>query len=590
MNVMTNRFKSRCSELLVVGLIFVLILAQFQSVASQDTFSKSVAYSPVRARSGIVASSDEIASRVGAEILKKGGNAVDAAVAVGFALAVTWPGAGNIGGGGFMMIRKADGTITTIDYRERAPAKAHRDIYLDRNRNVIPEITRKGHRAVAVPGTVAGFALALEKYGTMKWRDVIEPARRLAVEGFVFTDFNRIGRTEQAIKLLEQFPESRRIFLRDGKYYQPGETFMQPDLAATFKRMQEVGPREFYEGRTAQLIAEEMSANGGYITLDDLKSYQPKERAPVKGTYRGYEIFSMSPPSSGGTLLIQMLNILEHFDVREMGYNSSAKYHLLIEVMRRAFADRAQHFGDPDFVKVPVSKLTSKEYAATLAKGIDLNRASSSKEIRSGITVRDESSETTHFSIVDAAGNAVSNTYTLENGFGSGVTVRGGGFLLNNEMNDFTPKSGVATEDGLIQSDVNVIQPGKRPVSNSTPTIILKDGKLFAVVGTPGGPTIITQILQILTNVIDHDMNIQQAVNAPRIHHQWMPDVVSFEPYSMANDVIDALTKKGHTLKLRGGSVTNYIGDVQGVMIDPATGVRFGASDPRNPNGRAFGH
>ncbi|HEX9425544.1 MAG TPA: gamma-glutamyltransferase [Pyrinomonadaceae bacterium] len=581
-----NAESNRITRLPKLILICLLLSFQLTPPVCVPVMSQSPAYSPVRARQGVVASSDEIASQVGVEILKRGGNAVDAAVAVGLALAVTWPGSGNIGGGGFMLIRMADGKTTAIDYRERAPAKARRDIFLDQRGEVIPDITRKGHRAVGVPGTVAGFALALEKYGTMKWRDVIEPARRLASEGFVFSDFNKVGRVDSVIKHLEQFPETRRIFLRDGNHYQVGDTFKQPDLAETLKRLQKDGPREFYEGRTAQLIGQEMDANGGLITLEDLKAYEAKERPPVRGTYRGYEIISMSPPSTGGTLLIEMLNVLEQYDLAAMGHNSSAKYHLMIEVMRRGFADRARHFGDPDFVKVPVAELTSKSYAAGLAKTINLDRATPSTAIRNGRANVNEPTETTHFSVVDAMGNAVSNTYTLENAYGSGVTVRGAGFLLNNEMNDFTVKAGIPTQDGLIQSEANIIAAGKRPVSSTTPTIVLKDGKLFAVLGSEGGPTIITQVLQVLTNVIDHGMNLQHAVNAPRIHHQWLPDVVRYEPYGIAKDVMDALTKKGH----RFGLNARYWGDVEGIMIEPATGMRLGASDPRNPNARAVGY
>jgi gamma-glutamyltranspeptidase/glutathione hydrolase len=563
---------------------------------SKAALSQSQADSPVCARHGIVASSDELASKVGVEILKRGGNAVDAAVAVGLALAVTWPGAGNIGGGGFMLIRKADGSTTAIDYRERAPGKAHRRIFLDQKGNVTPGVSVTGHRAVGVPGTVAGLALALEKYGTMKWRDVIEPARRLAAEGYVFTNFNKVGRTDQVIKLLEQFPESRRIFLRDGKYYQAGETFKQPELAETLKRLQERGPREFYEGRTAQLIAEEMHANGGLITLDDLKAYEAKERHPVRGTYRGYEIITMPPPSSGGIVLIEMLNILEHYDLGGMGHNSAEKYHLLIEAMRRAFADRAEFLGDPDFVNVPVAGLISKRYAGELVKSIDVSRATPSGEVRSGRPTKYESPQTTHYSVVDALGNAVSNTVTLNGAYGSGVTVHGAGFLLNNEMDDFAAKPGSANKFGLIQGEANAIAPGKRPVSSTTPTIVLKDGKLFLVLGTPGGPTITTQILQVLINVIDHGMNIQQAVNAPRIHHQWLPDVVQYEPYGMAQDVMNALIRKGHRLQLKDDyleelrSIRGAIGDVEGVMIEPETGMRLGASDPRNSNARAVGY
>jgi gamma-glutamyltranspeptidase / glutathione hydrolase len=570
-----------------VGLACLLVFSQCFAPFREITHGQSLAYSPVRARRGMVASSDEIASKVGAEILKRGGNAVDAAVAVGLALAVTWPGAGNIGGGGFMLIRMADGTTTAVDYRERAPAKAHRGIYLDQRGEVLPDASTVGYRAVGVPGTVAGLALALEKYGTMKWRDVVEPARALAAEGFTVSHALAESLRRQD-ELLGRFPESRRIFLRGGKHYGDGETFPQPEMAETLARLQKDGPREFYEGRTARLISEDVRANGGLISLDDLKNYRAVERRPLRGNYRGYEIITMPPPSSGGAVLIEMLNVLERYDLAAMGHNSSAKYHLLIEVMRRAFADRAEFFGDPDFVKVPVERLTSKGYAAELAKSINVSRATPSARVRRGRPTGHEPRQTTHYSVVDAAGNMVSNTYTLNGEYGSGVTVRGAGFLLNNEMDDFTAKPGSPNKFGLIQGEANAIAPGKRPLSSMTPTVVLKDGRPFLVVGTEGGPTIITQVLQVLINVIDHEMNLQQAVNAPRLHHQWLPDVVKYEPYGVAPEVMAALKRKGHRFELHADSP--YPGDVEGIMIEPGTAMRLGASDPRNPSARAVGY
>lgn len=540
---------------------------------------------PVRARSGMVASSNEVASKVGVEILKRGGNAVDAAVAVGLALAVTFPQAGNLGGGGFMVIHLADGRSTTIDYREVAPAKAQRNMYLDSQGNPIPEASTVGYLSSGVPGTVAGLALALQKYGTMKWSDIIEPARRLATDGFVISPWLSDTLRNNG-KLLERFNESRRIFLKDGKYYDEGEIFKQPELAKTLDRLKKEGPREFYEGRTAQLIVKDMKANGGMITFQDLRDYKPIERLPLKGTYRGYEILTMSPPSSGGVALLEMLNVLENYDIAAMGDQSSEKYHVLIETMRRAFADRAEFMGDPDFVKVPITGLISKSYAAEIKKSIDISKATPSDKIGHGTPPINESKETTHYTVVDAKGNAVSNTYTLNGWFGSGATVSGAGFLLNNEMDDFAVKPGAPNAYGLVQGENNAIAAGKRPLSSMTPTIVLKEGKLFLTVGSPGGPTIINQMVQVIINTIDHGMNIQEAINAPRLHQQWLPDVIFYEPFAISKDVLTALKAKGHTFFDR----ASYLGDVQAIMIDLKTGERLGGSDPRGQEGRACGY
>jgi gamma-glutamyltranspeptidase/glutathione hydrolase len=538
---------------------------------------------PARAKGGMVASTSAPATRVGAEILKRGGNAVDAAVAVGLALAVTYPSAGNLGGGGFMLVRMADGRSVALDYRETAPAAAGRDLYLDSAGKIIPEASTVGHRAAGVPGTVAGMALALQRYGTMKWADVVRPARRLAENGFPVG--YGLARSLRAERVLARFPESRRIFRRDGLYYTEGESFRQPELARTLRRLEERGPREFYEGETARLLAAEMKAGGGLITLEDLKGYRPVERVPLKGTYRGYEILTMPPPSSGGIALLQMLRMLEPHDLRALGHNSAPRYHLLIEAMRRAFADRAEFLGDPDHVRVPVAGLLAPEYLAVRGRSIRLDRATPSSEIGHGRPAGAESPQTTHFTVVDVHGNAVSNTYTLNGGYGSGVTVRGAGFLLNNEMDDFTSKPGEPNQFGLIQSERNAIAPGKRPLSSMTPTIVLRDGKLSFVLGSPGGPTIINTVLQVLLNVVDHRMNLAQAVHAPRIHHQWLPDEVRHEPFGLAPEVAAALREKGHRLAARPG----YLGDVQAVMIEPATGTLLGASDPRSPDGLAVG-
>lgn len=552
------------------------ILALLLILSAIPGANRAASREPVRARNGIVATVSEIASRVGVDILRRGGNAIDAAAAVALALAVTWPSAGNLGGGGFMMIRRADGSAEVIDYRERAPLAASRDMYLDREGNVIKDASTVGYRAAGVPGTVAGVALALKRHGKLRWADVVEPARRLAAEGFTIS--YPLARSLQGnSRLLAKFSDSNRIFLRDGKFFEEGERLIQPELAATLARIKLNGPREFYEGKTARLIAADMKLNGGLITERDLKEYEPTVRKPLTGNYRGYEILTMPPPSSGGAALIEMLNMLEHYKLTEMGHNSSESLHLMIEAMRRAFADRAEFLGDADFVKVPVEGLISKKYADDLVRTINPDRATPSSEVKAGNPTGYEPQETTHFTIVDREGNVVSNTYTLNGGYGSGATARGTGVLLNNEMDDFTSKPGVPNAYGLLQSENNAIAPRKRPLSAMTPTIVLKDGKLFFAAGSPGGPTIINTVLQIIINVIDFGMNIQQAIDAPRIHHQWMPDQIQWEPLGFSLDTKRALEKRGHIFRERPG----YIGDAHAVMIDPKKGIRLGASDPR---------
>ena len=555
---------------LVLVLLFAASLPMRQHAASRE---------PARAKHGIVASTSEIASRVGVEIMQRGGNAIDAAVAVGLALAVTWPPAGNIGGGGFMMIRRANGNTEIVDYRERAPLAASRDMYLDKKGDVIKGASTVGYKAAGVPGTVAGLSLALQRHGKLKWSDVIEPARRLAAEGFPMSyHLARNLQGTETKKLLAQFPDSNRIFLRYGKFYEEGERIVQPELAATLARLKEKGPREFYEGKTAKMIAEDMKANGGLITEQDLKQYEPTVRKPLAGTYRGYEIVTMPPPSSGGAALLEMLNILEHYKLAELGPGSSDTIHLLVESQRRAFADRAEFMGDADFVKVPLEGLISKKYADDLAKTIDPERATPSEKVRAGKPAVYESTQTTHFTVIDEEGNVVSNTYTLNGGYGSGVTARGTGVLLNNEMDDFTSKPGVPNAYGLLQSENNAIAPRKRPLSAMTPTIVLKDGKVWFAIGSPGGPTIINTVLQVIVNVVDFGMNIQQAIDAPRFHHQWMPDRIDCEPFGINRDTRAALEKKGHVFAER----PRYMGDAEGVMIDLKNGMRLGASDPRS--------
>jgi gamma-glutamyltranspeptidase/glutathione hydrolase len=429
--------------------------------------------------------------------------------------------------------------------------------------------------------------LALKKYGSGKltWSQLIEPARRLAGNGFTVT--NSLARSLHASReYLSKYAETNRIYLRNGSYYSEGELFRQPELAATFARLQRFGPNEFYEGETARLIAADMKRNNGLMTLDDLHGYVAKERTPVRGNYRGYEIISMPPPSSGGAVLIQMLNILEGFDLSKLEASSSERYHLMAEAMRRAFADRAEYMGDSDFVKVPIAGLIDKSYAEKLRSTINTERASSSTDVRAGRPAGYESEETTHFTVVDAEGNAVANTYTLNNSYGSAAMAKGTGLLLNDEMDDFAAKPGTANMYGLIQGERNAVAPKKRPLSAMTPTIVLrKDGSFWFTVGSPGGPTIINTVLCIITNVIDYEMNIQQAIDAPRIHHQWLPDELVGEPFGLSGDTQRALTSRGHTLAKK-----RYLGDAEGIMIEEKTGVRLGATDPRRSDGLAVGY
>jgi gamma-glutamyltranspeptidase/glutathione hydrolase len=564
-------------------------LSHLRPGASRPTVALAASRDPVRAPRGMVASTNKLASEVGVDILKRGGNAVDAAIAVAFALAVTYPAAGNLGGGGFMMIRLRDGRTTAIDYREMAPQAATRNIYLDAQGNLIKGegSSTIGYRAAGVPGTVAGMELALRKYGSgrMTWAQLAEPARRLAANGFTIShQFARSLRGSD--DLLGRYADSKRIFLNNGRYFKEGDTLRQPELAATFARLQRGGAREFYEGETARLIAADMQRNKGLMTLADLRGYEAKERVPLRTTYRGYEVISMPPPSSGGAVLIEMLNILEGYDLRNLNWASSEKYHLVTEAMRRAFADRAEYMGDTDFVKVPIAGLIDKSYAERQRASINLERASTSAEIRAGRPAGYESEETTHFTVVDAAGNAVSNTYTLNLGFGSGVTAKGTGVLLNNEMDDFAAKPGTPNAFGLIQGERNAVAPRKRPLSAMTPTFVLrKNGTLWFTIGTPGGPTIINTVLQAIINIVDHDMDIQQAIDAPRIHHQWLPDEIAHEPYGLSADTQRALTARGHKLTAR----PRYMGDAHGIMIEEQTGMRLGASDSRN-EGAAVGY
>jgi gamma-glutamyltranspeptidase/glutathione hydrolase len=557
---------------------------------------------PVHAQHGIVVSIHELASRAGVEMMQAGGNAVDAAVAAGFALAVVHPPAGNLGGGGFMLIRMADGGTHFIDYREKAPAAARADMYLDAQGNVIEGASEYGYKSIGVPGSVAGMVYAEQKYGKLTLRQVMAPAIRLAHEGYALSwgeaqDFHD--------KHLAEFPESRRIFQRDGNYYQPGEIFRQPDLARTLQRIA-AKPDDFYHGALARELAAAMQKGGGLITADDLAHYEVKEREPVRGTYHGYEIISAPPPSSGGTVLIESLNILEGYDLAKLRNRSAQSIHYTTEAFRRAFFDRAEFMGDPDFAKIPVAQLIDKKYAAAWRESIDATHASASNELKRPAIfneleqyaadhplslARHESPHTTHYSVVDAEGNAVAVTTTINDWFGSRVTAQGLGFLLNDEMDDFSAKPGVPNSDGLIQGAANAIGPGKRPLSSMTPTIVVHDGKTVLVLGSPGSSKIITTVANVLMGVVDYGMNIQEAVNAPRFHNQWMPDVLNVEQW-FSPDTVQVLQKMGYNVEFGlhdGADVSPYWSDAECIAIDGKTGERLGASDGRN-NGRAVGY
>ena len=555
---------------------------------------------PMRAAQAMVVAQEPLAADVGSGVLKAGGNAVDAAVAVGFALAVTHPTAGNLGGGGFMLVRLANGQTNFIDFREKAPGAASKDMYLD----AAGQPTRDslvGWRASGVPGTVRGLELAHKKYGRQTWTQVMQPAVDLAAKGFPVShalsqSLKAAGRAQPNTQggsvltsggILSRFPESRRIFTREGHFYEPGETLRQPELAATLDRIQKGGAREFYEGEIAKRLAAAMAANGGLITLDDLKQYQAVERKPLTGRYRDYDIITAPPPSTGGVGLLQMLGVLSATGYEKSGHGAAAGIHYVAEAMRRFYADRGEFLGDPDFVKVPVRGLISSEYASKLRATIDPARASVSTAVKAGNPLPYESTETTHFSILDAEGNAVALTYTLNGGFGNGVTVPGLGFLMNNEMDDFTVKPGSPNMFGLIEGPANAITPGKRPNSSMTPTIVLRNNQPVLVIGAPGGSRIITGVMQVILNVIDFGMNVQDAVDAPRFHHQWQPDRL-FTERGISPDTIAALRARGHTVEPN----TFGVGRVEAIHVEISPdGKRWiaGGSDGRG-DGKASGY
>jgi gamma-glutamyltranspeptidase/glutathione hydrolase len=586
--------RSRHKSLILLLMAVAGVLALPSAVGSTE---------PVHAVHGIVVSAQELASKAGVEVMQAGGNAVDAAVATGFALAVVHSAAGNLGGGGFMLIRMADGKVHFLDYREMAPAAAKPDMYLDSQGDVIEGASEIGYKSIGVPGSVAGMVYAEQKYGKLALKQVMAPAIRLAREGYPLSWGE--ARDFQFDNHLGQFPESRRVFQRDGNYYQPGEIFRQPDLARTLERIA-AKPDDFYHGALARELAAAMQKGGGLITADDLAHYEVKEREPVRGTYRGYEIISAPPPSSGGTVLIESLNILEGYDLAKMGDRSAQSIHYTTEAFRRAFFDRAEFMGDPDFSKIPVSQLIDKKYGSAWRESIDTDHASPSKELKRPPifseleqyaeahpqpSANHESQHTTHYSVVDAEGDAVAVTTTINDWFGSRVTAEGLGFLMNDEMDDFSAKPGVPNSDGLIQGAANAIGPGKRPLSSMTPTIVVRDGKPFLVLGSPGSSKIITTVANVLIGVIDYGMNIQEAVNAPRFHNQWLPDVLNMERW-FSPDTVKALQKMGYKVQIglgNGEYVSPYWSDAECVAVDAKTGERLGASDGRN-NGKAVGY
>jgi gamma-glutamyltranspeptidase/glutathione hydrolase len=541
----------------------------------------SYAHEPVYARKGMVVAQEPLAADVGVAVLKSGGNAVDAAVAVGFALAVTFPYAGNLGGGGFMLIRMADGRTAFIDFREKAPRKAAHDMYLDASGNATKDSVL-GWRAAGVPGTVRGLDLALKKYGTKPWAELLRPAIRLASSGFPIS-YPQMRSFKSNADGLSQFSESKRIFLKGGAFYDWNETFQQPELARTLERIARHGAKEFYEGETAHILAREMEKNGGLITLDDLREYQAVERKPLEGDYKGYHIITSPPPSSGGVGILQMLGMLDGTGYEKSRAGSASAYHYLAEVMRRYYADRNEYLGDPDFVKNPITAMLDPAYIRARRDSIDPVNATPSDQIRPGLPAgAAEGSDTTHYNIADEQGNVVAVTYTLNNGYGSKVTVPGLGFLLNDEMDDFAAKPGTPNLFGLVQGETNSIAPSRRPLSSMVPTIGT-DGKPFLDLGAPGGSMIITAVLQVMLNVMDFGMNVQDAIDFPRIHHQWKPDTLGFER-GISPDTIALLKKAGYPIEEAKPIV---IARVEAILL--SDGWLQGGHDERG-NGKAVGY
>jgi gamma-glutamyltranspeptidase/glutathione hydrolase len=570
---------------LIVFVIIItgVILSGWPS--GMDAYGGETALSfPVRASQGMVVTGQDLATRAGLEVLKKGGNAVDAAVTAACVMAVTLPRAGNIGGGGFMLIYSAKTqSVTALDFWQKAPGKASRAMFIGQDGKADPKLSRQSYLAVAVPGTVAGLAMALRQQGTITLAEALAPAIRYADEGFIVNE-KLAADIRNFEQILKAHPATVRIFFKPGGgYYEAGDRFVQKDLAKTLKEIARGGPDVFYRGDIADRIASQMAANGGLITKADLADYSPVVRAAVRGTYRGYDLYAMYPPSCGGTAVVEILNILEGYDLTRSGHNSAAAIHLTAEAMKRAFADLSVYLGDPDAVSVPVAGLTSKAYAAALRKSISIDRATPSADIRPGDAPRYEKESTTHFSVVDREGNAVSCTFTLDGNFGSGIVVDGYGFLLNNEMDNFNTHPGTPDAAGIVQGEANAILPNKRMLTAMVPTIVLKDGKPVLVTGSPGSSRIISTVVQVLTNVIDHGMNIQEAVNAPRVHHEWLPDKLFVEK-GISPDTIRLLQEMGYIVV-----GTEPMGAASSIMLDQKTGMRYGAADPRR-EGSALGY
>ena len=550
--------------------------------AAQRYDSRNDIFQPVYAKHGMVATEQALASQVGLDILKQGGNAVDAAVAVGFALAVVLPNAGNLGGGGFMVLHDGEtGQNVALDFREMAAARAHRDMYLDAQGKVIDGKSLFTHDAVGVPGTVAGMVHALNKWGSMPLAKVIAPAIKLADQGFVVSEVLASTFVEEK-DTLGKWPASRAIFFKQGEPLKAGDKLVQKDLANSLRQISKSGAAAFYQGDIGKKISKEMAKHGGAITLQDLKDYKVVERQPILGNYRGYQVVTMPPPSSGGIHLVQILNMLEHYPIKDYGVNSANTIHVMAESMKLAYADRAEYLGDPDFVKIPVTGLISKGYADSLVKGIQMNQARPAAQIKPGQPQPYESDQTTHFSVMDKTGDAVAVTYTLNLNFGTGIVAEGTGILLNNEMDDFSVKPGVPNAFGLVGGSANAIAPKKRPLSSMTPTIVLKNDKPWLVTGSPGGARIITTVLQSIVNTIDHGMNPAEAIVTPRVHHQWLPDELRIED-GISPDTIALLQQKGHKVALKAP-----MGRVQIIQADESG--FYGYSDPRNPDGKTLGY
>src|SRR6516164_6029327 len=569
--------------------LYVLVTCLWSVVVVSTANAASM--QPVAAENGMVVSAQHLATQIGVDILKHGGSAIDAAVAVGYALAVVYPSAGNLGGGGFMTIRFADGRTTFLDFREKAPGEASRDMYLDKDGNVIKGLSTTGWLAVGVPGTVAGLEYARKKYGTMTRATLIGPAIELAEDGYIL-DQGDVDMLASATEDFRKFPATAEIFLNKGQPFTAGQRLVQHDLADTLRLIRKQGVDGFYRGRTATAIVKASRTGGGIIDQDDLNRYRTRELAPVECEYRGYHVISAPPPSSGGVAICEMLNILEGYPLRELGWGSAQALHYEIEAMRHAYVDRNTLLGDPNFSSIPVRQLIDKGYAAKIRNVIKPDKAGTSSDFRQGVAPH-EGSSTTHFSIIDNAGNTVSMTYTLDDWFGARVVASGTGVLMNDEMDDFTPNPGLVNSYGLVEGEANAIAPDKTPLSSMSPTIITKDGKPVLILGTPGGSRIITTVLQTILNVVDFQMNIQEAVDAPRIHNQWLPDVTKTEPYALSPDTRKVLERMGY--QFENSEPTNHVAAI--IVGSPSLEGKpigrnrfYGANDPRGGTGSAQGY